>query len=109
MSSPNPTVVDSFGSIVEVLNYLWNKHTQKLMDNDLVWKFLMDRGHIEFYQFGPSLAAVPLYDMKTNDRLELLTVGPLMPVTYIDIAVDEMVKMIKRKRLGPVTRRIKLD
>jgi hypothetical protein len=107
VSTSSPTIVDSFGTLVEVLNYLWNKHSQKLVDNDLTWKFLPDRGHVEFYQFGPTLAAVPIYDTNTNERLELVIVGALMPVSRVDLAVNEMVNMIRRKRIGPVPRRIK--
>lgn len=105
----DPEIIDSFGSIVEVLNYLWNTQTQKLVDNDLIWKFLQDRGHVEFYAFGPSLAAVPIYDKKTGERLELLIAGHLMPVEKINLAVSEMIKMINRKRIGKVARRIKFE
>lgn len=99
-----------FPQMVDVLNYLWNKHSQKLVDNEVTWKFMKDRGHIEFYMFGPILAAVPVYTYikdTIGDRLELLTISHLMSKETIDLAVTEMINMIKRKRIGPVTRRIK--
>lgn len=112
-----------FTNIVDVLNYLWNNHEQTLMDDNLTFKWLRDRGHIEFYQFGSDLAACPIYDNEKYEyddvltravipinRRELLIAGPGMDTEVIDLAVKEMIKMIKRKKLGPgVTRRIKDD
>lgn len=90
-----------------LLDHLWQKQMQTLNDHDLKFRYDFRYGGPEFYEFGPKLIAVPIFD-KSDERLELLCVGPDQTPEQVELAVKEMINMIKRKRLGPSARRIKL-
>lgn len=101
------SISDFFAQDVDALNYVYNTFSQVLMDNNLKFKFITGYGHAEFYAFGPDKMALPLYDATTGERLELLTISRMMSMSRMKFAVTEMINMIRRKRLGPVGRRIK--
>jgi len=108
---------------LSILNHVWLTHQQEMMDDKVTFRYEPGKGHIEFYQYGPFHIAICVYECRVytvderDDRLnsynvvgkrsELLVLEMPTTASRVALCVKEMRNMIKRKRIGPVTRRIK--
>lgn len=84
-------------NVLELLISIKEEYSQLLSDNEM--SFALDNfgatGHVDYYQYGPYLLAIPILYKKK--RAEILVLDPTKDYNLVKISIKEMVRMIKRK------------